>query len=374
MRTVPMRSDHGAMAAGSCASSRQKDTVHAGAHLDTTGIVLEDTERLAELCGPNDYNLGVMGKLLGARVLSRGNELYVESPDKAVQTLFSELVASAAAAIEGGMPATPDLIIALHAELTPCGESSGSRGTTGSGSYGGNGTNGSAADSGRERCADFFDTCIQIPGGFGKVFPRSKPQSLYLRGLADYDLTFSVGPAGTGKTYLAMAWALRELLGKSRRKLILTRPVVEAGESLGYLPGDLVQKISPYLRPLYDAMEALIPYETIRKLEESRAIEIAPLAYMRGRSLANCVVILDEAQNTTKEQMKMFLTRLGENTKAVVTGDVTQIDLPRKTESGLVHALQVLSGVDDIFVSRLDARDVVRSRLVRRIIEAYESE
>ncbi|MFZ2635995.1 MAG: PhoH family protein [Rectinemataceae bacterium] len=342
--------------------------------MDTTGIVLEDTERLAELCGPNDYNLGVMGKLLGARVLSRGNELYVESPDKAVQTLFSELVASAAAAIEGGMPATPDLIIALHAELTPCGESSGSRGTSGSGSYGGNGTNGSAADSGRERCADFFDTCIQIPGGFGKVFPRSKPQSLYLRGLADYDLTFSVGPAGTGKTYLAMAWALRELLGKSRRKLILTRPVVEAGESLGYLPGDLVQKISPYLRPLYDAMEALIPYETIRKLEESRAIEIAPLAYMRGRSLANCVVILDEAQNTTKEQMKMFLTRLGENTKAVVTGDVTQIDLPRKTESGLVHALQVLSGVDDIFVSRLDARDVVRSRLVRRIIEAYESE
>jgi phosphate starvation-inducible PhoH-like protein len=155
---------------------------------------------------------------------------------------------------------------------------------------------------------------------------------------------------------------------------VLTRPIVEAGESLGFLPGDLEQKISPYLRPLYDAMEALVPFEVLRRLEESRAIEIAPLAYMRGRSLANCVVILDEAQNTTKEQMKMFLTRLGEGAKAVVTGDVTQIDLPRKSESGLVHALQLLSDVDGIFVSRLDSRDVVRSGLVRSIIEAYEKE
>lgn len=314
-------------------------------HLDNVGIVLEDTVRLAELCGANDYNLGVMGSLLGTPVYTRGNELYVETEDQRVRSLFPSLVAAITTAMEGGIPATPDLIIALHAELTPAGS-----------------------------CDDFMDTCIQIPGGYSKVFPRSRAQSLYLRGLSEHDLTFSVGPAGTGKTYLAMAWALRELVTKSRRKLVLTRPVVEAGESLGYLPGDLVQKISPYLRPLYDAMEMLIPYETIRKLEESRAIEVAPLAYMRGRSLANCVVILDEAQNTTKEQMKMFLTRLGENTKAVVTGDVTQIDLPRKAESGLVHALQVLSGVDGIFVSRLDARDVVRSPLVRKIIEAYESE
>jgi len=150
--------------------------------------------------------------------------------------------------------------------------------------------------------------------------------------------------------------------------------VVEAGESLGFLPGDLAQKISPYLRPLYDAMEALVPFEVIHRLEDNRAIEIAPLAYMRGRNLSNCVVILDEAQNTTKEQMKMFLTRLGENAKAVVTGDVTQIDLPRKGESGLVHALQLLSRVEDVFVCRLDSRDVVRSGLVRRIIEAYEAE
>ncbi len=329
-----------------------------GVPLDNVGIVLEDTVQLAELCGANDYNLGVMGSLLGTPVYTRGNELYVDTDDQRVRTLFPSLVAAVTTAMEGGIPATPDLIIALHAELTPSGDAGGA----------------ARSDRSGGSCDDFMDACIQIPGGYSKVFPRSRAQSLYLRGLAEHDLTFSVGPAGTGKTYLAMAWALRELVGKSRRKLVLTRPVVEAGESLGYLPGDLVQKISPYLRPLYDAMEMLIPYETIRKLEESRAIEVAPLAYMRGRSLANCVVILDEAQNTTKEQMKMFLTRLGENTKAVVTGDVTQIDLPRKAESGLVHALQVLSGVDGIFVSRLDARDVVRSPLVRKIIEAYESE
>ncbi len=314
------------------------------------GIVLENTGTLAELCGANDFNLRVMERLMGTKVFSRGNELFLESDDPSARDLFRALISRLLETMDEGIPATPDLIIALHADLTPEGGISG-------------------------RCSDdFLDSCFQIPGGFGKIFPRSKSQALYLKGLSSHDLTFSVGPAGTGKTFLAMAWALRELLTKSKRKLILTRPVVEAGESLGFLPGDLIAKISPYLRPLYDAMEALVPFEVVRRLEESRAIEIAPLAYMRGRSLANCMVILDEAQNTTKEQMKMFLTRLGENTRAVVTGDITQIDLPRKGESGLVHCLQVLSGVDDIFVSRLDARDVVRSPLVRKIIEAYESE
>jgi len=316
----------------------------------TLGIVLDDTSALAGLCGANDYNLRVMERLLGSRIFCRGNELFLESEDDALRELFHALVERLVQAMADGLAPTPDLIIAIHADLTPEGEGRGGS------------------------CEDFLDTCVQIPGGFGKVFPRSKCQSLYLKGLAAHDLTFAVGPAGTGKTYLAVAWALRELLAKSKRKLVLTRPVVEAGESLGYLPGDLAQKISPYLRPLYDAMESLVPYEVVRRLEESRAIEIAPLAYMRGRSLSNCVVILDEAQNTTKEQMKMFLTRLGENARAVITGDVTQIDLPRKGDSGLVHALQVLSRVDEIFVCRLDSRDVVRSSLVRRIIEAYESE
>ncbi len=324
--------------------------------MDAESIVLEDTGLLAELCGPNDYNLSIIADLLGSRVLSRGNELMVESDEERTRTLFSQLIEALTQSIEGGLPATPDLIIALHAELTPLG----------------NRTSGDEVP--KAACDDFFDACVQIPGSNQTIYPRSKGQGLYLKGMALHDLSFAVGPAGTGKTYLAMAWALKDLLGKAKRKLILTRPIVEAGESLGFLPGDLVQKINPYLRPLYDAMEMLIPYESIRRLEETRSIEVAPLAYMRGRSLNNCVVILDEAQNTTKEQMKMFLTRLGENTKAIVTGDITQIDLPRKAESGLVHALQILSNIDGVFVSHLDARDVVRSRLVRKIIEAYENE
>ena len=321
----------------------------------TVGIVLEKTSVLADLCGANDYNLRIMERLVGNRIFCRGNELFLDTDDEGARELFRLLVERLIESMSEGLSPTPDLIIALHADLTPEGLPSGDRGPS-------------------SDCGDFLDSCLQIPGGFGKVFPRSKSQSLYLKGLSSHDLTFAVGPAGTGKTYLAMAWALKELLAKSKRKLILTRPVVEAGESLGFLPGDLAQKIGPSLRPPYDAMEALVPYETVRRLEESRAIEIAPLAYMRGRNLSNCVVILDEAQNTTKEQMKMFLTRLGENTKAVITGDITQIDLPRKGESGLVHALQLLSRVDEIFVCRLDARDIVRSGLVRRIIEAYEDE
>jgi phosphate starvation-inducible PhoH-like protein len=324
--------------------------------LDAESIVLEDTELLAELCGPNDYNLSIIADLLGSRVLSRGNELMIESGDEQTRTLFSQLIETLTESIKGGLPATPDLIIALHAELTPLGSPEAGAGDQ------------------KASCDDFFDACVQIPGSNQTIYPRSKGQGLYLKGMATHDLSFAVGPAGTGKTYLAMAWALKDLLGKAKRKLILTRPIVEAGESLGYLPGDLVQKINPYLRPLYDAMEMLIPYESIRRLEETRSIEVAPLAYMRGRSLNTCVVILDEAQNTTKEQMKMFLTRLGENTKAIVTGDITQIDLPRKAESGLVHALQILSSIEGIFISHLDSRDVVRSRLVRKIIEAYENE
>jgi phosphate starvation-inducible PhoH-like protein len=315
----------------------------------TIGIALEDTGLLADVCGANDYNLRVMEKLFGSSVFCRGNELFLESPDPGAQVLFRSLLERLLESIGEGIPSSPDLIIAIHTNLTP---------------------EGSCPDA----SVDFLDSCVQIPGGLCKVFPRSKSQALYLKGLASHELTLAIGPAGTGKTYLAVAWALRELLTKSKRKLILTRPVVEAGESLGFLPGDLAQKISPYLRPLYDAMESLVPYEVVRRLEESRAIEIAPLAYMRGRSLANCVVILDEAQNTTKEQMKMFLTRLGDNTEAIVTGDITQIDLPRKSESGLVHALGLLSSVDEIFVCRLDARDVVRSSLVRKIIAAYEAE
>ena len=285
-----------------------------------------------------------------------------DSPDACVRELFGAMVTQLLETVDEGIPASPELITAIHASLTP------------QGSPRGDAAAGRDKDEGRS-CADLFkDNAVQVPGAFGKVFPRTANQALLLRGFSTHDISFAVGPAGTGKTYLAVAWALREVLTKSRRKLVLTRPVVEAGESLGFLPGDLAQKISPYLRPLYDAMESLLPFETLRRLEESRSIEIAPLAYMRGRSLNHSVVILDEAQNATKEQMKMFLTRLGEGPAAIVTGDLTQIDPPRKSESGLAHALGVLQDMDGIFVCRLDGRDVVRNPLVRQIIDAYESE
>ena len=323
---------------------------------EAVGIALDDTRLLADVCGVNDYNLRVFERLLGVNVFVRGNEIILESSDTRTRDLFSAMVRQLLETIGEGMPASPELITAIHASLTPAGDANGQA-------------------SGERSCAESFrEAAIQVPGAFSKVYPRTANQALYLRGLATHDIGIAIGPAGTGKTYLAVAWALREILSKARRKLVLTRPVVEAGESLGFLPGDLGQKISPYLRPLYDAMEALVPFDVVRRLEDNHTIEIAPLAYMRGRSLNNCVVILDEAQNTTKEQMKMFLTRLGEGSVAVITGDVTQIDLPRKSESGLVHALSVLSGIDDIFVCRMDGRDVVRNPLVRKIIEAYESE
>jgi phosphate starvation-inducible PhoH-like protein len=224
----------------------------------------------------------------------------------------------------------------------------------------------------RDEPPPWQEAIIRIPHGFSRVFPRSRNQGAYVLGMRACDICFGIGPAGTGKTFLAIAEALRLVLSKTMRKLVLTRPVVEAGESLGFLPGDLNQKINPYLRPLYDAMESLVPYDLIRRMEENRAIEIAPLAYMRGRSLNDCIVVLDEAQNTTKEQMKMFLTRIGEGARAVVTGDTTQIDLPRRGDSGLIHAVSILSGIEGIHFSFLHTQDVVRNPLIKKIIAAYE--
>jgi phosphate starvation-inducible PhoH-like protein len=309
-------------------------------------IVLEDGGLLSEICGANDGNLKAMEDLLGARVLSRGNEMLVESDDEEIQATFVALVERLADSAREGRAPSIESIHALHEGLT------------------------GGPDS--ERL--FEDAFIQIPAGFGRIFPRSLNQARYIKGMMEKDVTFCVGPAGTGKTFLAVAYALREVATKSKRKLVLTRPVVEAGESLGFLPGDLIQKINPYLRPLYDAMDSLVPGDLIRKLEDGRVIEIAPLAYMRGRSLNDAIIILDEAQNTTKEQMKMFLTRIGQGSKAIVTGDTTQIDLPKKQESGLVHALGLLAGIEDIHFSRLEAKDVVRHPLIRKIIKAYDEE
>lgn len=315
--------------------------------MSKSAVVLESPSLLSEFCGANDQNLRLLEELLDTRILYRGNEIYLESEDDATRDTLVRIIDEIKSHMKLGQTPNRDLIKAVHASVTEDGSS--------------------PQDLIRR-------TSLTIPGRDRPVFPRTLMQGYYLQGLAENDIVFGIGPAGTGKTYLAVAHALSQVLTRRKRKLVLTRPVVEAGESLGFLPGDLAQKISPYLRPLYDAMESLIPFETIQRMEDQRIIEIAPLAYMRGRSLNDCYVILDEAQNTTREQMKMFLTRIGEGTQAVVTGDVTQIDLPRKKASGLLHAVDILGGLPEIRFTYFTSRDVVRHPLVQKIINAYESE
>jgi phosphate starvation-inducible PhoH-like protein len=300
-------------------------------------IVVENRDILSGVCGANDGNLKVIEGSLGGRIAARGNEIRLEGVTNEGVERFKTLMDTLIARVMEGENPSPEYVRSL----------------TGGDSFG-------------------DGEVIHIPHGFGRVYPRSRNQAQYVRGMRSSDICFCIGPAGTGKTYLAIAEALGLVLSKKMRKLVLTRPVVEAWESLGFLPGDLAQKIHPYLRPLYDAMESLIPWEMIHRMEETRVIEIAPLAYMRGRSLNDCVVILDEAQNTTREQMKMFLTRIGQGARAVITGDATQVDLPRRSESGLLHAVSILSGVEGLHFAWLHTGDVVRNPLIKKIIQAYD--
>jgi len=215
---------------------------------------------------------------------------------------------------------------------------------------------------------------IVLPGVRKIIQPKTPGQAAYLQAIVDNDIVVGIGPAGTGKTYLAVAAAVDALARKRVRRIVLARPAVEAGESLGFLPGDMQAKVDPYLRPLYDALEDMMPQERVQKALEGRVIEIAPLAYMRGRTLADAFVILDEAQNATNMQMKMFLTRLGVNSRAVITGDNTQIDLPRREDSGLTQIERILSGIDGIAFHYLTETDVIRHRLVRDIVRAYAAD
>lgn len=304
-------------------------------------IVVPDNDVLSCLCGTNDKNLQLIEEHLGVPVFTKGNELSVENAAPEICQKFQFIVDRIVDEVQSGGKNSDDIILTVL---------------------------------NTKRKIDADEMVIMIPGALRRVYPRTQGQAEYVNLLQTHDMVFCTGSAGSGKTYLAVAEALRLILTHKKSKLIITRPVVEAGESLGFLPGDLEDKIDPYLRPLRDAMETILPPESVRRLFEAGIVEVAPLAYMRGRTLNNAVVILDEAQNTTCAQMKMFLTRMGENTKFFVTGDPSQIDLPKKVESGLMHSISILYKIEDIGFMELTAEDVVRNPLVKKIVKAYENE
>ncbi|MDW7549658.1 PhoH family protein [Pseudoalteromonas sp. McH1-7] len=306
-----------------------------------------DNHRLSSLCGPFDENLKQIERRLGVEIAHRDNWFKVTGQAvtaKAAVDILKSLYVDTQP-VKGKMTEIePDQV---HLAITE-------------------------ANVLEQDAPTVWDKEVYIKTRRGVVKPRNPNQSQYVANILTHDITFGVGPAGTGKTYLAVAAAVDALERQEIRRILLTRPAVEAGEKLGFLPGDLTQKIDPYLRPLYDALFEMLGFEKVERLIEKNVIEVAPLAYMRGRTLNDAFIILDESQNTTSEQMKMFLTRIGFNSKAVITGDITQIDLPRGARSGLRHAIEVLNDVEEISFNFFKSHDVVRHPVVARIVEAYE--
>ena len=299
---------------------------------------------LEALFGVHDQNIKYLESLLDVRVNARGQELTVDGDPKDVETV-ERILQDFADLFTEGQTFTDKEIREAFAQI---------------------------AEDRAYSLRDYFTKARFNPAGKKQVAPKSATQRHYIEAIQDKDIVFGIGLAGTGKTYIAVAMAVQALMQKQVNRIVLARPAVEAGEKLGFLPGDLQDKVDPYLRPLYDALFDLIDYERVTRLLEKRVIEVAPLAFMRGRTISDSFIILDEAQNTTSEQMKMFLTRIGFGSKAVITGDVTQIDLPTGRRSGLIEAERVLANIEGIEFIYFTEKDVVRHRLVQMIVKAYE--
>lgn len=307
-------------------------------------IALEpnDAGRLASLCGHFDRHLRQIEERLDVRISNRANRFIFEGGKSQIES-STKLLKNLYQMTNSEKPLTPDQV---HLELQ------------------------SSAVSGLSNKDEPGEISIRTKKEL--IRPQGANQKRYVERIRKHDINFGVGPAGTGKTYLAVACAVEAYMRDNVERILLVRPAVEAGEKLGFLPGDLTQKVDPYLRPLYDALYEMMGFETVARLIERNVIEVAPLAFMRGRTLNHSYVILDEAQNTTKEQMKMFLTRIGFGSTAIITGDITQIDLPKNFPSGLIHSAKVLEGVEGISTTRFTSQDVVRHPLVQRIVEAYD--
>ncbi|HKP86248.1 MAG TPA: PhoH family protein [Blastocatellia bacterium] len=315
-----------------------------GVGLEVLKKVTLPEDAIRALFGPYDENIKQLEGLLGVRVNLRGNELIIEGDEQDVG-LVQNILDDYSALFDEGRRMSNDELKSAFKQI---------------------------AEDRAYTLRDYFTKTRLNPTGKKQVTARSANQRRYLEAMDKHDIVFGIGLAGTGKTYLGVAKAVEALMQKRVNRIVLARPAVEAGEKLGFLPGDLQDKVDPYLRPLYDALFDLIDYEKVTRLLEKRVIEVAPLAFMRGRTLADAFIILDEAQNTTSEQMKMFLTRIGFGSKAVITGDVTQIDLPAGRRSGLIEAQHVLKGVEGIEFIYFTEKDVVRHRLVQMVVQAYD--